>query len=208
MRLASAAGRTASSRGAHQGGQIERSNLELQLAGDDARAVEDVLDQAHLRAGIALDAVDRPEIVVVGQRARSAACGPSPGWRSAACAARARRWTGSRPWRGWRAPAASRARLLAVEQRPRVPPTHGARHRCPCSCRTSARTRPASSFSGTARVRCQREVPSRPRSGNSISKDSPVAAPPRQRVMTSSTIAGSCTLCQPQPCMLSNVVPV
>ena len=41
------------------GREVDRRDVEPQLAGDDARDVEEVLDEAHLRAGVALDAAER-----------------------------------------------------------------------------------------------------------------------------------------------------
>ena len=45
--------------GFHHGGQIHRAHLEAQLAGDNPRDVEEVLDELRLRAGVALDDVER-----------------------------------------------------------------------------------------------------------------------------------------------------
>ena len=69
-------------------------------------------------------------------------------------------------------------------------------------------TRPSPSRSGNTRVRNGRNPPSAPRSGNVISKDSPVATDACQRSSTAGSTAGSCTDCQPQPSICSGVVPV
>ena len=50
--------------------QIDRRQLDAQLAGDDARHVEDVFDQLRLRARVAFDGVQRLLFLLGRQRAR------------------------------------------------------------------------------------------------------------------------------------------
>jgi hypothetical protein len=46
----------------HQLRQIQPANLQMQLAGDDARAVQNVFDQPDLSGGVALDGLDRAQV--------------------------------------------------------------------------------------------------------------------------------------------------
>ena len=78
---------------------LDRLRREAQLAGDDARDVEDVVDEPRLKLRAAGDRRDGlVEHRIVGRHA-SAACATSRGSRSSACAARARASSGTRPWR-------------------------------------------------------------------------------------------------------------
>ena len=57
--LASAAGRTVSSAASTTGAEVDRRGSEPELAGDDARDVEQVLDELGLRPRVALDGLER-----------------------------------------------------------------------------------------------------------------------------------------------------
>ena len=57
--MAAAAGRTASSAASTTGASSSRAQLETQLAGHDARDVEDVGDQLFLDVRVALDGLER-----------------------------------------------------------------------------------------------------------------------------------------------------
>ena len=57
--------------------EIDRLGLETQLAGDDARDVEDVLDQHRLRLGVALDRLERLARLLGREVARAQHAGPS-----------------------------------------------------------------------------------------------------------------------------------
>ena len=112
-------GATLSSAASMMRAQLDGLEVEPQLAGDDARDVEQVGDELGLGPGVALDGLQGAVAAASGPACRCAAPAPSRGWRSGACAARGRGWPGTRPSCGWplrpgggppaRAPAAGRA---------------------------------------------------------------------------------------------------
>ena len=79
--------------------RVERLHVEPELARDDAAHVEQIVDELRLDARVALDGLEAGPQLVGAAAGRCAAPGPSRGWRSAACAARATAWRGTRPWR-------------------------------------------------------------------------------------------------------------
>jgi len=69
-------------------------------------------------------------------------------------------------------------------------------------------TCPWESRRGMTRVKNGRNRPSAPRRGNTMSKGAPVAIDAFHSSSTFGSVAGSCTLCQPQPSICSGVAPV
>ena len=57
--MASAAGRTVSTAASTTDDEVHRLHVEAELAGDDARHVEHVVDQPRLRLRVALDRLER-----------------------------------------------------------------------------------------------------------------------------------------------------
>ena len=78
-------------------GDAHAAHVEPQLAADDARAVEQIADEARLRLRVALDGLQRRLALLAAEPAVERACAPSPRWPSAACAARATRSSGTDP---------------------------------------------------------------------------------------------------------------
>ena len=83
-------------------GQVERDDVEGELAGLDLREVEDVVDDGQQRLAGRLDDVEVLALLggEVGLEQRARSC---RGRRSAACESRGSCWPGTRSSRGWRA---------------------------------------------------------------------------------------------------------
>ena len=103
------------------GRQVDRVGVQLELAGLDARQVEDVVDQRQQVLAALLDRRQARRAARSLERAgRAAGSAHSRGSRSAACAARGSCWRGRRSWPGWRprrAPWRSAARRCARAMR-------------------------------------------------------------------------------------------
>ena len=121
-----------SSASSDHGVQLDRVDLEPELAHHDARDVEDVGHDLRLRLGVAVDHLDRALALGLVELARPQEVRPAHDRVERACAARGKAWPGTRPWPGWPTSASRRAacslsssdcRSCSMRMRPRNWPT-------------------------------------------------------------------------------------